>query len=144
MVEICIGIVSGTVSPPKSSKKLKIELTHIACLPTLRPVFNILIHGHHCSAREHGYCTRCSRKNSNPKPGPNTPNQADPDQPSQVKSTSQTGWKAARLGVDQMKVQTKSVGSQEGSLVEKDSDVEYLGEEVLEREEWHVKGRITR
>ena len=28
-----------------------------ACLPTLRPIYNILVHGHHCSVRDK--CSRC-------------------------------------------------------------------------------------
>ena len=28
-----------------------------ACLPTLRPIYNILVHGHHCSIRDN--CSRC-------------------------------------------------------------------------------------
>ena len=128
-----VSVSSAVRPPPKIPQKLKHDLTHTACLPTLRPVFNILVHGHHCSAREHGYCTHCSRKNSNPKPGPNTPNQANPHQPSNLNSTSQASWKAGPLGGDQTQVHAKSVGSRDGSLVEKDSDVEYLGEQVLER-----------
>lgn len=28
-----------------------------ACLPTLRPIYNLLVHGHHCSVRDN--CSRC-------------------------------------------------------------------------------------
>lgn len=41
MVEICIGIVS-------------------ASLPTMRPIYNLIVRGHHCTAYE-SHCSRCEK-----------------------------------------------------------------------------------
>ena len=43
VVENAIGIVSAT-------------------LPTLRPIYSVVLRGHHCSATEKAYCSRCTAK----------------------------------------------------------------------------------
>ena len=63
MVENCIGVVSGGFSSRLHVKVIKSDAIDAACLPTLRPLFNVISRGHHCSSGQ-GYCSRCSRPKS--------------------------------------------------------------------------------